>query len=142
MDPLSPWTYGRRNVRKVLPALIILTFVVMLVFVILSTLGGLRESMLVYTGEFDVWTLVFPKKDTRLPKALLEQIGAHPAVERMIDSRTCFVRVKTLIGPMPFNLRAGRREENDFLLARVNARLRDEKCRSREPTRSPSTRTS
>ena len=54
MDPLSPWTYGRRNVRKVLPALIILTFVVLLVFVILSTLGGLRESMLVYTREFGV----------------------------------------------------------------------------------------
>jgi hypothetical protein len=125
MDPLSPWTYGRRNVRKVLPALIILTFVVMLVFVILSTLGGLRDSMLVYTSEFDVWTLVFPKKDTRLPKALLAQIGAHPAVERMIDSRNCFVRVKTLIGPMPFNLRAGRRDENDFLLRRVNARIRD-----------------
>ncbi|HEV3028046.1 MAG TPA: ABC transporter permease [Planctomycetota bacterium] len=124
MDPLSPWTYGRRNVRKVLPALIILTFVVMLVFVILSTLGGLRESMLVYTGEFDAWTLVFPKKDTRLPRALLEEIAAHPAVERMVDSRNCFVRVRTLIGPMPFNLRAGRREENRFLLERVNARLR------------------
>jgi len=127
MDPLSPWTYGRRNVHKVLPALIILTFVVLLVFVILSTLGGLRESMLVYTGEFDAWTLVFPKKDTRLPKALLQEIGVHPAVERMIDSRNCFVRVKTLIGPMPFNLRAGRREENKFLLQRVNARLREGK---------------
>lgn len=125
MDPLSPWTYGRRNVRKVLPALVILTFVVLLVFVILSTLGGLRESMLVYTREFDEWTLVFPKKDTRLPRALLQEIGAHPAVERMIESRTCFVRVKTLIGPMPFNLRAGRKEEMAFLLSRVDARLRE-----------------
>ncbi|MBV8879718.1 MAG: ABC transporter permease [Planctomycetaceae bacterium] len=110
-----------------LPALIILTFVVMLVFVILSTLTGLRESMLVYTLEFDEWTLVFPKKDTRIPKALLQEIGAHPAVERMIDSRNCFVRVKTLIGPMPFNLRAARRDEMDFLLQRVRAQLRDGK---------------
>ncbi len=125
MDPLSPWTYGRRNVRKVLPALIILTFVVLLVFVILSTLGGLRESMLVYTREFDEWTLVFPKKDTRIPKAVLAEIAAHPAVDRMIDSRNCFVRVKTLIGPMPFNLRAGRRNELEYLLARTGARLRE-----------------
>lgn len=125
MDPLSPWTYGRRNVRKVLPALIILTFVVLLVFVILSTLGGLRESMLVYTREFDEWTLVFPKKDTRIPKAVLREIAAHPSVDRMIDSRNCFVRVKTLIGPMPFNLRAGRRDELEYLLARVGARLRE-----------------
>jgi hypothetical protein len=125
MDPLSPWTYGRRNVRKVLPALIILTFVVLLVFVILSTLGGLRESMLVYTQEFDEWTLVFPKKDTRIPKAVLKEIAAHPAVDRMIDSRNCFVRVKTLIGPMPFNLRAGRRDEIEYLLSRTGARLRE-----------------
>src|SRR6185295_15675759 len=125
MDPLSPLLYGRRNVRKVLPAVIILTFVVMLVIVILSTLGGLRSSMLVYTLEFDEWSLVFPKKDTRIPKPLLEEIAKHPAVERLMDSRNCFVRVKTLIGPMPFNLRAGRREENDYMLARVGATIKE-----------------
>lgn len=85
MDALSPWTYGRRNVRKILPMVIILSFVVMLVVVILSTLGGLRESMLVYTREFDEWTLAFPKKDTRLPKELLAEIAAQPSVERLID---------------------------------------------------------
>jgi len=125
MDPLSPWTYGRRNVRKILPTVIILTFVVMLVVVILSTLAGLRDSTLVYTREFDQWTLVFPKRDTRLPRALIQEIAAHPATERVIDSRNCFVRVKTLIGPMPFNLRAARPEETDYLLKRVNARLKE-----------------
>jgi hypothetical protein len=125
MQPLSPWTYGRRNLRKILPTIIILTFVVMLVVVILSTLSGLRESTLVYTREFDEWTLVFPKRDTRLPKTLLAEIAAHPAAERVIDSRNCFVRVKTLIGPMPFNLRATRREEMEYLLRRVGARLRE-----------------
>jgi hypothetical protein len=125
MEPLSPWTYGRRNVRKILPTVIILTFVVMLVVVILSTLSGLRESTLVYTREFDEWTLVFPKRDTRLPKGLLAEVATHPATERVIDSRNCFVRVKTLIGPMPFNLRAARREEMEYLLKRVGATLRE-----------------
>lgn len=125
MDPLSPWTYGRRNVRKILPTMIILTFVVMLVIVILSTLAGLRDSTLVYTREFDQWTLVFPKRDTRLPRVLIQEIAAHPATERVIDSRNCFVRVKTLIGPMPFNLRAAKPEDIDFLLNRVNARLKE-----------------
>jgi hypothetical protein len=123
MEPLSPWTYGRRNFRKILPPVIILTFVVMLVVVILFTLAGLRDSSLVYTREFDHWTLVFPKRDTRLPKALIEEIAAHPAAERVIDSRNCFVRMKTLIGPIPFNLRAVRREEMDYLMARAGARL-------------------
>ena len=117
MEPLSPWTYGRRNVRKMLPMIIILSFVVMLVVVILSTLGGLRDSMLVYTREFDQWTLAFPKKDTRLPKELLAEIAAQPSVERLIDSRNCFVKVKTLIGPMPFNIRACRKDEMTLLMA-------------------------
>lgn len=125
MDPLSPWTYGRRNVRKILPTVIILTFVVMLVVVILSTLAGLRDSTLVYTREFDEWTLVFPKRESRLPRALIQEIATHPATERLIDSRNCFVRVKTLIGPMPFNLRAAKPEEIDYLLRRVNARLKE-----------------
>lgn len=124
MNPFSPWTYVRRNTRKVLPTVIILAFVVMLVIVILSTLGGLRESSLVYTREFDQWSLVFPKRDTRLTRTVLEAIAAHPATERLIDSRNCWVRVKTLIGPMPFNLRAARREEMDYLLGRVEARLK------------------
>lgn len=123
MEPFSPFTYARRNFRKVLPTVIILTFVVVLVVVVLSTLGGLRDSMLIYTREFDVWTLVFPKRETRLPRTLLDAVAAHPAAERVIPSRNCFVRVKTLIGPMPFNLRAVRKEDLEYLLGKVDARL-------------------
>ena len=66
MDPLSPWTYGRRNVRKILPVILILTFVVMLVVAILATIRGLKESTLVYAREFEQWTVLFPKRDARL----------------------------------------------------------------------------
>ena len=125
MDPLSPWTYGRRNFRKVLPTVIILTFVVMLVVVILSTLAGLKDSSLVFTREFDEWSIAFPKKDTRLPKDLIAEIAVQPSVYRVIDSRNGFIRLKTLIGPIPFNLRAARREEMDYLMQRVSARLKE-----------------
>lgn len=125
MEPLSPWTYGRRNVRKILPTVIILTFVVVLVIVILSTIAGLKDSSLVYTREFDHWTIAFPKKDTRVPKELIAEIAQHPSVERVIDSRNGFVRVKTLIGPIPFNLRAARLDELEFLMKRAEARLKE-----------------
>lgn len=125
MDPLSPWTYARRNARKVLPTLIILTFVVMLVVVILATLRGLKEATLVYAREFEHWTIVFPKRDTRIPPEVRESIAGHPAVERVIDSRNCFIRVRTLIGPVPYHLRAARQAEVPFLLGRAGARLRE-----------------
>ena len=38
MEPLSPFTYARRNARKILPTVIILTFVVTLVVSILTTM--------------------------------------------------------------------------------------------------------
>jgi len=125
MDPLSPWTYGRRNARKILPTVIILTFVVTLVVSILTTIAGLRESMLLYTREFDQWTLAFPKNAPRVPKETVEKIAAHPAVERVIDSRSCFVKVKTLVGPVPFNLRAAKKEEADYLLQKAGARVKE-----------------
>lgn len=125
MDPLSPWTYARRNLRRMLPLFIILAFVVALVVAILTTLGGLKESTLVYTREFDYWTVLLPRRDTRIPASVRAALEAHPAVERLIDARNCFVRVRTLVGPVPYHLRAVRREEADFLLGRAGNRLKE-----------------
>ncbi len=125
MDPLSPWTYGRRNARKVLPAFLILTFSVMLVVAVLSTIRGLKASVLVYTREFDRWTVLFPKRDTRIARETRDAVAAHPAVERLIDSRNCFVRVRTLLGPFFYHLRAAPREEVPRLLELCGARLKE-----------------
>jgi hypothetical protein len=123
MEALSPLTYARRNLRKVLPTVITLTFVVVLVVVLLSVIGGLKETTLVYTREFDHWTIVFPRKDSRLSADVRRSITEHPSVERLIDSRNCFFRVRTLIGPVPYHLRAAKAEEFGFLLERAGARL-------------------
>jgi len=125
MDPLSPWTYARRNARRVLPTLIILTFVVALVVTVLTLLSGLKDSTLVYTREFDRWSILFPKKDTRTPKEVRDAVAAHPSVERLIDSRNCFMRVKTLIGPVPYHLRAATAEEMGYLMGLAGATLRE-----------------
>jgi hypothetical protein len=81
--------------------------------------------MLLYTREFDQWTLVFPKNAPRVLKETVERIGTHPSVDRVIDSRSCFVKVKTLVGPVPFNLRAAKGQEVEYLLSRAGARLKE-----------------
>jgi hypothetical protein len=125
MDPLSPWTYARRNVRRVMPTLVILTFVVALVVTVLTLLSGLKDSTLVYTREFERWSILFPKKDTRTPKEIREAVAAHPSVERLIDSRNCFLRVRTIIGPVPYHLRAAKEEEMTYLMGLAGATLRE-----------------
>jgi hypothetical protein len=125
MDPLSPWTYARRNLRKVLPTLIILSFVVLLVIVLLTTFRGLKESLLVYTREFDHWTMIFPKADTALPDSLRRELAAHPSVDRVIDTRNCFLRVKALIAHVPYHVRGVRQEDMTWLMARAGVSLRE-----------------
>jgi len=125
MEPLSPLTYARRNARKILPTVIILTFVVTLVVAILATIAGLKDSMLVYTREFDEWTIAYPKNDTRLRPETIEAIAKHPAVLRVIQSRHAVVKAKSLLGPLPFVLRSATREEMEFLMARVGARVKE-----------------
>lgn len=125
MEPLSPFTYARRNARKILPTVIILTFVVTLVVSILATIAGLKDSMLLYAREFDAWTIVMPKNTTRLAKETIDAIAAHPAVDRVVESRHCVVKVKSLVGPLPFVLRAVKREEMEYFMARVGARLKE-----------------
>jgi ABC-type lipoprotein release transport system permease subunit len=125
MDPLSPWTYGRRNARKILPTLIILTFVVMLVVVILSVLRGLKESTLIYTREFEYWTVIFPKRETRVSPETIDRIARHPDVARVIDSRNCVVRMRALIAYVPYQFRAMKREEMDALMNLSSARIRE-----------------
>ncbi len=125
MDPLSPWTYARRNVRKILPTLVILTFVVALVLVILTLLSGLKDSMLVYVREFEFWTVLLPKKETRIPKEVAETIAAHPSVERVVESRNAVMVIKTLVGKIPYHLRAVRPDEMGMLLDRAGNRLKE-----------------
>ncbi len=124
-DPLSPWTYGRRNARKILPTFLILAFVVMLVVAILATIRGLKESALVYTREFHCWTTLFPKRDERIPRETQEAVETHPAVERLLESRNCFVRVRTLLGPFFYHLRAARQEDLPYLMKLCGARLKE-----------------
>jgi hypothetical protein len=125
MDPLSPWTYGRRNARKILPTLIILTFVVMLVVVILSVLRGLKESTLIYTREYEYWTVIFPKRETRVSPDTIGRIARHPDVARVIDSRNCVVRMRALIAYVPYQFRAMKREEMESLMGLCSARLKE-----------------
>lgn len=121
--PLSVWTYTVRNLRKILPALIILTFVVMIVIVILSMLRGIRDGTLVFAREFRHFTVVLPKKQSTVGAETKEQIRAHPSVDRVVESRNCMFQVKTLIARIPFWIRAVREDDMRYMLDRAGVRV-------------------
>jgi ABC-type lipoprotein release transport system permease subunit len=81
--------------------------------------------MIVYVREFDSWTVLLPKKQTRIPAEVIDAIRAHPAVERVIESRNAVMVIRTLVGKIPYHLRAVRPEEMEWLMQRSGNRLKE-----------------
>ncbi len=121
--PLSVWTYTVRNLRKVLPTLIILTFVVMIVIVILSTLRGIKDGTLVFAREFGHYTVVMPKRKSTVSEETKRRIREHPSVDRVVESRNCMFRVRALIASVPYQIRAVRRDDMEYIVRRAGLRL-------------------
>lgn len=86
-DPLSVLTYLTRNVRRILPASIMLASAVIIVVVVLSMLRGVKAGAMRYTREFRVFTVVLPKKQATISKEERAAIRSHPAVERVTTAK-------------------------------------------------------
>ena len=123
LPPLSVRTYCVRNLRKILPLLIILTFVVMLIIVVLSALRGMKEGALVYADQFRYYSVLLPKKAPGIPKEIRLQIENHPTVDRVVDARNCFFRLRALIASIPFAIRAVRQEDMRYMMKRFEVEL-------------------
>lgn len=123
--PLSVRTWFLRNLRKILPALIILTFVVMLVIVVLSALRGIKEGALIYADQFRFYSVLLPKKTPVIPKEIRKEVERHPSVDRVVDARNCFFRLRVLIAHIPFAIRAVREEDMKYMMDRFGVRLRE-----------------
>ncbi len=93
--PLSVLTYLRRNLRRILPAFIMVAFSVVIIVVVMSILQGLKIGAMRYTREFRVFTVMLPKKDASLSKEDRIAIRSHPSVDRTIAAFNCIVRIKT-----------------------------------------------
>jgi len=123
-DPLSVLTYLTRNVRRILPASIMLASAVIIVVVVLSMLRGVKAGAMRYTREFRVFTVVLPKKQATISKEERAAIRSHPSVERVADAFNCIVRVKTFVGALPYQLRAVEADDLVFLMDRAGLKLK------------------
>lgn len=121
--PLAVRTYTIRNLRKIAPTFIILTFVVMVVIVILSTLRGIKDGTMVFAREFNHFSVVLPKKKSSISDETRKRIAEHPSVERVVESRNCMVRVQALIAKLPFQIRSVRRDDMEYMMSRMKISL-------------------
>lgn len=121
--PLSVRTYTIRNLRKIAPTFIILTFVVMVVIVILSTLRGIKDGTMVFAREFTHFTVVLPKKKSSVSAETRAKIAEHPSVDRVIVAHNCNFRFQALIAKVPYQIRAVTKADMDYMVARIGVPL-------------------
>lgn len=121
--PLSPWTYLLRNKRRVLPMVIILSFVVLITVAVNSTLIGIRHGALAYGEHLRYFTRVLPKKKAVLDEARLEALARLPAVDRIIRSHSIIYRVSTIVSYFPFPVLAVSKDDLPILMQLTGTRL-------------------
>ena len=124
MHPLSVRLYLLRNWRRILPAFIMLAFAAVIVVVIPSMLRGMKVGAMRYTREFGVFTVAMPKRTSTISAEERKAIRSHPGVERMMDAYNCIVRLKTLVGSLPYQLRAVGKDDLRFLVNRAGLVLK------------------
>lgn len=121
--PLAVSTYLARNVRRILPAFIMIAFIVVVVVAILSILRGLKHGATRYAREFRVFTVMLPKRNATITDAQKAAILAHPGVERVMDALNVYVRVKTLVAHLPYQVRGVYAEDLAFLVEKAGVRV-------------------
>jgi len=126
MNPLSPATYYRRNKRRTVLLLVLISLVTSgtyLMGALLSTAFESGRSNYMFLSKFSI---VSPKSDENGPDpSVIAQIRAHPDVERVIPVSTIYVRIPGLTGTSGFNFLGLMAEDMPYILEKCNARLKE-----------------
>ncbi|BCM89167.1 hypothetical protein IAD21_01011 [Abditibacteriota bacterium] len=101
LPPLSPLTYYRRNIWRVLPVVAAIVISVFLIAAIVTLLNSVDRSIQVQYGSMKHYTILAPRTDPDVPPAILEDAAKLPQVKRVILTIPCFVFLKTVFGKMP-----------------------------------------
>lgn len=101
LPPLSPLTYYRRNIWRVLPVVGAIVISVFLIAAIVTLLNSVDRSIQVQYGSMKNYTILAPRTDPDVPLPILADAAKIPEVKEVILTIPCFVFLKTVFGKMP-----------------------------------------
>lgn len=118
LSPLSPLTYYRRNIWRVLPiggAIIISVF---LIASIVTLLNSVDSTITRHYGALRFFSILAPQYGSDVPTAVAQKAQAFPQVKKTIQVQPYFVFLKTVFGEMPVPI-YGMEQEAMLSLAQV-----------------------
>ncbi|PQV63246.1 putative ABC transport system permease protein [Abditibacterium utsteinense] len=101
LPPLSPLTYYRRNIWRVLPVGGAIMISVFLIAAIVTLLNSVDASIQVHYGSMSHFSILSPQYERDVPPAILARAEKFPERKKTLVAMPYFVFVKTVFGDMP-----------------------------------------
>ena len=101
LPPLSPLTYYRRNIWRVLPVGGAIIISVFLIAAIVTLLNSVDDSIRKNYGSVSRFSLIAPQFAADVPPEVLAQAAKAPGLQTQIVGIPYFVLIQTVFGQMP-----------------------------------------
>ena len=101
LPPLSPLTYYRRNVWRVLPVAGAIVISVFLIAAIVTLLNSVDRSIQVEYGSMRHYSILAPRLERDVPQPILDAAAKLPESHSSVLTIPYFVFLKTVFGKMP-----------------------------------------
>jgi ABC-type antimicrobial peptide transport system permease subunit len=122
--PLSPITYCRRNLPRIVPMSFVIVLSVFLVATVVTIVNSVDLTVTTVYNYTRVMTPIVPQRDSLSVDDADRAIAARePGVDRVIDSQGMFMNINTVFGQVPFVLIAVPPDQRDYLIRRGGDRL-------------------
>ena len=123
-NPLSAFTYFRRNPGKVLPMGFVIVLSVFLIASVATMVNSIDLTITTIYGYTRSFTYAIPQRVTqRVPEDQLAIIRADPRTDRVMESSIFFTNIKTVFGRFPFVVLGVTDDNRDYLMKRVGTSL-------------------
>ena len=101
LPPLSPITYYRRNIWRVLPVGGAIMISVFLIAAIVTLLNSVDDSIRTNYGSVSRFSIIAPQFADDVPPQVLAQAAKAPGLKQRVVSIPYFVLIQTVFGQMP-----------------------------------------
>lgn len=122
-DPLSPWTFLRRNPRRVLPVFGIQLLVTALMVAIVTSINAFEATSEVYLEPLTKFTIVAPRNHTSFAGELDMLLDENPALETRVPGKMLWMRTPMIVGEGRAPLMALPGHVQERFMERVGVRL-------------------
>jgi len=125
LNPLSPFTFYRRNKRRGLSILVTISLMILGIYVTVATLSTIESTVYANEGFFSKFSLVLPKTALSVSPVTITKIRSYPSVEEIIKDKGFYIKLYMIAGETYFNLFGVKEADMQKIIDLCNVRLKE-----------------